>query len=661
MTIPASFITCLARAVRRALPPAALACATATAWAAFPFSVNLADLNGTTGTRADGIVAGDFLGYAVNCQGDLNGDGLADCVLGAPSSGSQPGSVTVVFGVAGGLPFPVDLATLNGGNGLRIDGVAAGGQSGSALAMGDVNGDGVSDLAIGAPGESAVYVVFGRAGGFPAGIDLATLDGTNGLKLRGPAGAASGYSLSLGDVNGDGIADLAIGNGAGTSDMGYVLYGHPGAAAASVDLAALSGTDGIRLGGGVTGYVAVAAAGDVNGDGIGDLLVGSPNAGVTHVLFGRPSFGGATVDVSDPQLASKLTGMAGSWFGFAVAGAGDVNGDGIADIVVGAPLAALSAASPYAGKSYVVFGSSAFPASRDASTLAGGNGGFQIAGAVRNDRSGWSVSAAGDVNGDGIGDVVIGAPYSSYAGSAGGAAYVIFGKTGGFQNLSLAGGLTGANGFQAVAPGATQAGFSVSAGDVNGDGAADVVIGGRLASPNGVANAGVTYLLYGQPAADTTAPSIVASRTPAANAKGWNNTSVTVSFSCSDAQSGVKSCSAATTLAVDGANQSVTGTAVDMAGNSASVTVTGISIDKSAPLVSVTGVVAGKVYNATPAPGCAARDTLSGVAVAPTLTVVQGVTVKGVATYTATCSGARDNADNQAATVSVTYGVKGKA
>lgn len=649
--------------LRRTVLPLALGAAATAAWAAFSSSISLTSLDGRNGTRSDGLLAGDFLGFSVSSAGDLNGDGIADFALGAPSAGTAAGAVYVVFGVPGGLPFPLDLNTLDGAKGFRIDGATANSQLGSALASGDFNGDGLSDLAIGAPGESAAYLVFGRRTGFAASLGVATLNGSNGFKLQGPANASTGDALSLGDVNGDGIADLAVGNGAANLGMGYVLFGHAGNAPASVLLSGLNGGDGIQLAGAGNNEpnFSVNAAGDVNGDGIGDLLVGSPYASMVYVLFGKPAFANAVVNLTDPQLAARLTGAAGSWFGFAVGGAGDINGDGLRDIVVGAPLAALSAAAPNAGKSYVLLGSRSFPATLDATTLNGGNGGFQVAGAVRNDKSGWSVAGAGDVNADGLDDIVLGAPYSSYAGAAGGASYVIFGKASGFTNLSLAGGLTGSNGFQAVGPTASQSGFSVSAaGDINADGAADLVIGARLASPPSGSNAGSAYLLYGQPPAppDTTPPSITAQRTPLANAYGWNNVSVTASFVCSDAQSGIQSCTSSIVVGAEGANQSATGTAVDRAGNRATATVTGISIDKTAPTVTVTGASEGAVYLVMPRVRCAATDALSGIATQPTLTLVKGSTVKRVTAYTATCSGASDKADNVAAPVSVHFGIK---
>jgi microsomal dipeptidase-like Zn-dependent dipeptidase len=146
---------------------------------------------------------------------------------------------------------------------------------------------------------------------------------------------------------------------------------------------------------------------------------------------------------------------------------------------------------------------------------------------------------------------------------------------------------------------------------------------------------------------DKAAPVIVASRTPAANPAGWNNTDVTASFACSDALSGVASCSAAQTLSGEGAGQSVTGLAEDHAGNTASAAVTGISIDRTPPVVVVTGITNGASYDlgAVPVVGCSTTDALSGVDTSAVATV-SGGTSNGVGTYTVSCAGARDIAGN---------------
>jgi hypothetical protein len=217
--------------------PALLAALGLAGWApagaaAFPPPLNLSDLDGTNGFRLSGVAPSDRSGGAVSSAGDVNGDGLADLLIGANGAdpnGTDSGASYVVFGrnTAQPGPFPatLNLCILDGTNGFRVNGVAAFDFSGIAVSSaGDVNGDGLADFLIGADGagvngsySGAIYVVFGRdtaqTGPFPASLNLSSLDGTNGFRVNGVAtGDRSGYAVSnAGDVNGDGLADLLIG------------------------------------------------------------------------------------------------------------------------------------------------------------------------------------------------------------------------------------------------------------------------------------------------------------------------------------------------------------------------------------------------------------------------------------------------------------------
>src|SRR4028119_1298628 len=215
--------------------------------------------------------------------------------------------------------------------------------------------------------------------------------------------------------------------------------------------------------------------------------------------------------------------------GSSVSSAGDVNGDGFDDLIIGAIIADPNGISS-AGQSYVVFGSnSGFGASFNLSTLNGSNG-FAINGIAAFDNSGRLVSSAGDVNGDGFDDLIIGARGADpngliYAGQS----YVVFGSNSGFgAGLNLSD-LDGSNGFAINGIAAyDQSGWSVSsAGDVNGDGFDDLIIGTNGAEPNGINRAGQSYVLFGQGTTPTNQPPVANSD----SATTAQNTAVTLEAS----------------------------------------------------------------------------------------------------------------------------------
>ncbi len=292
---------------------------------AFPTNINLADLYGANGFKLSGEAVDDFAGVSVASAGDVNGDGFADVIVSASkadANGFDSGASYVVFGKASGFASNLNLSTLDGINGFRLNGADAQDYSGVSVASaGDVNGDGFDDLIIGAYGvnadeSGASYIVFGKASGFTPSLHLGALDGSNGFKLNGAvAGDFSGWSVaSAGDINGDGYDDMIVGapyaDRAGEdSGVGFVVFGKASGFAASLDLGTLDGTIGFRLNSVSTGDhagVSVASAGDVNGDGYDDVIVGawSANAsaffetGASYVVFGKASGFTASLDLA---------------------------------------------------------------------------------------------------------------------------------------------------------------------------------------------------------------------------------------------------------------------------------------------------------------------------------------------------------------------------
>lgn len=359
-------------------------------------------------------------------------------------------------------------------------------------------------------------------------IDLGALSPSAGFKIFGAdAGDQSGWSVSeAGDINGDGFDDILVGaiNGDGLGntavDAGdsYVIFGKAGGFT-DIDLGALSSADGFNIGGAEAfdgSGNSVASAGDINGDGFDDIIIGATaadgagnleaDAGESYVIFGKA---GGFTDIDLGSLSSTdgfaIYGAdAGDQSGFAVSSAGDINGDGFGDLIVGAYLAdAAGAADDNYGESYVIFGKASGFTDVNLSTLSGSDG-FTITGVGIGDQAGWSVASAGDVNGDGIDDIVIGAPRADGVGdskSNTGESYVIFGNAGGFSDVDVST-LTPADGFTIYgADGNDRLGYSVSsAGDVNGDGYADVIVGaiGARGDGNATFNSGEAYVVFGK-------------------------------------------------------------------------------------------------------------------------------------------------------------------
>ncbi|MEA5504838.1 tandem-95 repeat protein, partial [Halotia wernerae UHCC 0503] len=281
-------------------------------------------------------------GFSVSGAGDINGDGIDDLIIGAPfaqrNGENNWGESYVVFGSSGTFGASLNLSTLNGSNGFVIKGINRVGTSGfSVSGAGDINGDGIDDLIIGAPGTDSngqfgtgsSYVVFGRSSDFGASFDLSSLDGSNGFVINGidTFDFSGGSVSSAGDINGDGFDDLIIGaavgdpNGQDNAGESYVVFGSSSGFGASLNLSTLNGSNGFVIHGIDAGDYSgrsVSSAGDINGDGFDDLIIGAISrvgygfsssqslAGKSYVVFGFATAATTNEDTAVNILASNI-------------------------------------------------------------------------------------------------------------------------------------------------------------------------------------------------------------------------------------------------------------------------------------------------------------------------------------------------------------------
>jgi Tol biopolymer transport system component len=458
-----------------------------------------------SGTILGGTGANDNSGFASAAVGDVNGDAIADLVIGAPNAdvggNTDAGTATLVFGMVGLQSNTGALAT------IQYLGEGAVQHAGSAVARaGDFNHDGFADFLIGAPSAS------------PHGAD----SGKVYLVFGGPAlGGLAPATLNL--------SELAACTSP-TTLCGIVFNGE-----AAGDLAGAS----------------VALAGDVDGDGFDDLLIGAPGAspnshagaGRVYLVYGRAFTPPGTIELSSlgvtPSMDVKPLGLvfngesAGDHAGQSVSAwkdfnSGPLSGDGIDDLIIGAPGADVTdefgTLLPDAGYVYAIQGGTTTghlvpiptsPATIELSRVADGDPNNQVAGVVflgtePNGQIGRSVTGEVDVNGDGVPDVIFGGNQECWIVPGNGpkteSGSSSAGPTSKLSPSGLVRGLGGsvdalshfhATRFTAGSDG-DLGGLAVgAAGDVNNDGVPDLIVGAGAADPAGKVDAGKAYLIYG--------------------------------------------------------------------------------------------------------------------------------------------------------------------
>ncbi len=440
---------------------------------------------------------------------------------------------------------PLDWQFVTDRYGVVIEGADPGDRLGRALTtIGDLDGDGLEDFAIGAAGDEnqrggGAVVIPGSFAGYPDVLDAGDLSAVGGTELLTPAEYGQGFAASLAggvDFNDDGIDDLIIGARSTRSPEDaargtvWVLYGQEGGFPDSIDFTSLTPQEGVRMfstetgaGTGTTDVGnAVAGIGDVNADGIEDILIGSGQGiGPAYVVYGSET-PGETIDLF---ALDGSNGFAipqddrGDRLGTDVAGGFDFNGDGVPDFAVAAQTARIEGTTNTSaeGSVWLVFGRDEsrpgvepFGAELELGNIDGFNG-VRINGVAVGDNLG-RVSALGDFNGDGLDDIVLGAQGVDAGDlSNAGAAYVIYGTRAFLPEVLDLDDLDGSDGFRIEGPAASSLLNVVEpAGDVDGDGLADLLIG--LSRSN--AAAGGAFLLYGEPTG-TYEPSVALSDIPA--------------------------------------------------------------------------------------------------------------------------------------------------
>ncbi len=407
-------------------------------------------------------------GFAVSTAGDVNGDGYSDVIVGAPyydNAQVDEGQVFAYYGSSGGLASDWSWYKRSNTANARF--------GFSVSTAGDANGDGYSDVLVGTPywnnGMAAMYM--GTSGGIYDVPIWGPSEGTTWIRF--------GYSLACaGDINGDGYSDVIVGapeysDGQTYEGRAYVYYGNSSGASSTADWTVESDQANAYLG------QCVATAGDVNGDGFSDVIVGAPNYDDTQTDEGKAYlyFGSAEGPSADPNW-SKVSNVANARYGYSVANAGDINGDGYSDVIVGSPYWGNGLAALYLGSST---GVNSVPD-------------WGMNGSESDEKNGYSVSTAGDVNGDGYDDIIVGAPNLLNGVDRYGRVYVYFGSsTGILENAWIFRGYNQSNNASAQ-----YFGYSVStAGDVNGDGYSDIIIGQPYHDNENIYDRGLAIVYYG--------------------------------------------------------------------------------------------------------------------------------------------------------------------
>ncbi len=421
-----------------------------------------------------------YLGSTVSTAGDINSDGYDDIIAGAPNfdnDQTDEGSVFVYHGTAAGINI-TPVATL--------ESTQAGAFFGKALSnAGDVNGDGYSDIVIGAPyfdgvdvNTGKIFVFHGAAAGIVTVADISL--------SFGEQNAYFGIALTdAGDLDNDGYDDIIVGASKDDNDQidegaVYAYHGTSGGISSVVEEFFESNQASAKFGS------SVCNAGDVNGDGVNDLVMGAPFSGAGGKVFlYTKSLLGVTTDFIPGQQSIEN-------FGESVSSAGDINGDGFDDVIIGAPR--YQPLLDETGAAFIYYGSADGIIDTPATVLLSSDNVSSF---------GYVVSSAGDVNGDGYSDVMVSALYNDTIIPFWDVVYIFHGSASGIIETPATTLLC--DDYE------TYYGSAISdAGDLNGDGFDDVVIGEPERYWYGLFNYdGRAYVHYGSPDGISAEPSVI--------------------------------------------------------------------------------------------------------------------------------------------------------